>query len=141
MTLTFNSFKILFSETIMYFQIIEHDVKLIFAYMHKGEISENREYISRKTLGQTVTMLKELDNEDRKPNISASNYNFLMQMTEKRNYWCHSGFIEFIYNENFLSSEEYSKSYDKLAKDHNKLASLYKNVERVRLKMIDKYGR
>ncbi len=139
--ISFDSFKILYSETIMYFQTIEHDVKLIYAYMHNGNINENYDYISGKTLGQTVTMLKKMDNEDGKPNISASDYNFLMQMTEKRNYWCHSGFVAFVYISDFINSEEYSKSSTKLINDHDKLASVYKNVEQVRLEMVKKYQR
>jgi hypothetical protein len=54
--------------------------------MHTGDLDENFRFISKRTLGQAVTLLKKLDNEDNKPNISASDYNFLMQMTEKRNY-------------------------------------------------------
>ena len=44
----FDSYKILYSEIIIYFQTIEHDVKIIFAYMHNGNINENYDHISGK---------------------------------------------------------------------------------------------
>ena len=37
----FNQFKILHSETIMYYQVVEHDLKLIYASIHKGDVQDN----------------------------------------------------------------------------------------------------
>ena len=107
--MNFDAFKTLHSQTIMYCQIIERDIKLIYAYMHTGDLDENFRFISKRTLGQAVILLKKLDNEDSKPNISASDYNFLMQMTEKRNYWRHSNYTDFMYIQDFIYSDEYRK--------------------------------
>ena len=82
-SLSYEQFKVLHSETIMCCQIIEGDLKWIYAFMHKGDPDENRSKVSNYTLGQIVNKLKELDNSDGKPYISASDYNFLSQMTEK----------------------------------------------------------
>lgn len=136
---SFNDFKILHSETIMFCQTIEHDIKVIYACMCAGNYSDNYEFILNKTLGQAIQILKKLDNEDGKPNISASDYNFLKQMTEKRNYWCHSSFVDFVYEENFENSNEYLKVCDKLINDHGKFEIIYRNVENIRLRMVDKY--
>lgn len=84
-SLSYEQFKVLHSETIMCCQIIEGDLKWIYAFMHKGDPDENRSKVSNYTLGQIVNKLKGLDNSDGKPYISASDYNFLSQMTEKRN--------------------------------------------------------
>lgn len=37
----FGMFKILHSEKIMYYQIIEHDLKYIYAFMLKGNINKH----------------------------------------------------------------------------------------------------
>ena len=95
--MTFDEFKILHSETVMYYQIIEHDLKYIYSYMLKGDIDEHFDKIGTRTLGQMVKMLKDLDNSDGDPLISASDYNFLSQITDNRNLWCHSNFTDFIY--------------------------------------------
>lgn len=76
-------------EIVMYCQVIEHDVKRIYAAMLKGDYYDNLEKIKKWTLGQTVQKLKELDFSDNDPYISANDYIFLKQMSEKRNHWCH----------------------------------------------------
>ena len=58
-------------------QIIEGDLKWIYAFMHKGDPAETRSKVSNYTLGQIVNKLKKPDNSDGKPYISASDYNFL----------------------------------------------------------------
>ena len=65
--MTFEQFKIYHSETIMYCQCIEHDLKWIYSYMHKGDQYENFEKLEKTTLGTLVKKLKELDNSDGKP--------------------------------------------------------------------------
>ena len=79
----------------MYCQVIEHDVKRIYAAMHVGDFYDNLANIEKWSLGQTVQKLKELDFSGKSPYISASDYNFLKQMTEKRNHWCHQTYQKF----------------------------------------------
>ena len=38
----FDTYKILHSETLMYYQLIEHDLKYIYAYMRRGDINDNK---------------------------------------------------------------------------------------------------
>ncbi|MDL2292527.1 hypothetical protein LJC17_02945 [Acholeplasma sp. OttesenSCG-928-E16] len=137
--LEFYEYKELHSEVIMYCQIIENDIKWIYSFMHKGDEYELRDTLAKKNLGQMITMLKKLDQSDGNPMISASDYNFLNQMREKRNYWCHENYIEFMYVVGFFESNEYDKSCRKLIKDHDKLESVYKNVEQVKLKAKEIY--
>lgn len=137
----FTHFKILHSEIVMYCQLIEHDLKLIYAYMCDGDINHNWEFIENKTLGRVVTLLKDLDNLDKKPNISASDYNFLMQMTDNRNYWCHNAFIDFAYEDDCVNSNEYRIVCNKLDKDNHKLKYVCVNVEKVRKDICNKYRR
>lgn len=137
----FNEFKILHSETIMYYQIIEHDIKLIYAYIHKGSPKENYLHIERETLGESLRILRRLDNEDGKPLISAEDYNFLIQISENRNEWAHDNYIEFMYEKDPLNSLPYKKQCEKLRKDHQRLESVYRIVEETRIKICKEYTR
>ena len=137
----FQQFKILHSETIMYYQVVEHDLKLIYAYMRKGDVGDNLDMVETKTLGQMIDMLKILDNEDGKPNISSGDYNYLKQLSKNRNHWAHKVFTEFMYEENFIYSREYEKQSKKLIKDHDRLEVVYKNVEKVRIRLCSEVYR
>ena len=137
----FNQFKILHSETIMYYQVVEHDLKLIYAYMHKGDVQDNLDDVETRSLGQMIDILKVLDNEDGKPNISANDYNYLKQLSKNRNHWAHKVFTEFMYEDNFLYTQEYERQCNKLVKDHDRLSIVYKNVEKVRIRFCSEVYR
>lgn len=138
----FDTFKINHSETLMYYQIIEHDLKYIYAFMHKGNVNDNLDEIDKNTLGQIIDKLRKLDNEDNKPNISANDYNFLKQLSKNRNYWAHQVYTDFMYNDNPINSRDYAKACDKLVKDHDRLLYVFRNVEKVRIRLCtDVYRR
>ena len=137
----FQQFKILHSETIMYYQVVEHDLKLIYAYMRKGDVGDNLDMVETKTLGQMIDMLKILDNEDGKPNISSGDYNYLKQLSKNRNHWAHKVFTEFMYEDNFMYSNEYERQCQKLQKDHDRLSVVFRNVEKVRIRLCSKVYR
>ena len=139
--MTFNDFKVLHSETVMYYQIIEHDLKYIYSYMLKGDIDEHFNKIENRTLGQMVKMLKELDQSDGKPLISSSDYNFLSQITDNRNLWCHSNFTEFIYIKDWIYSKEYQKQCEKLQKDHDRVSKACDILEEIRIDYCAKHRR
>ena len=65
--MTIEQFKQLQSETIMYCQAIEHDLKWIYAFMLKGDPEKTFASLSKTTLGALVKKLKELDNSDNNP--------------------------------------------------------------------------
>ena len=87
--MTYRQFRILHSETIGCFQLIENDLKLIYSLMHIGNVNKNFESLEKKNLGFIIKELKKLDYSDEKPFISKNDYNFLNQMKERRNYWLH----------------------------------------------------
>ena len=58
----FEGFKIKYAETMMYYQMIENDVKLIYSFMLQGEVEDNYDSIENNTLGFMLKKLKELDN-------------------------------------------------------------------------------
>ena len=136
-----NTFKILHSETIEFCQIIEGDLKWIYSLMHVGDIGENHSKLEKTTLGQVVSMLKELDKSSGEQFISDGDYNFLKQMTEKRNYWCHVCYMDFMYEEDPLTSLAYKKVCEKLQRNHDRLEQVFKNVEKAKLKATEVFKR
>lgn len=137
----FREFKILHSETIMYYQIIEHDLKYIYAYMLKGNIDDHFDKIENKTLGQMVKILKKLDNSDGNPLISSEDYNFLNQICDNRNLWAHQTYTKFIYVKNFIYSKEYQSQCEKLLRDHDRVSRASDILEDIRIDYCKSHSR
>lgn len=140
-TIELNDFHSLLGQTIMYCQLIEHDVKRIYAAMCDGDFYVNLAKIEKWSLGQTVQKLKEFDLSSKNSYISASDYNFLKQMTEKRNHWCHQTYQNFLYNELFLKSKEYADECGKLKRDNKRLSNVCDALEEVRIQAMKDFGR
>lgn len=139
--MTLDDFHFMLGQTIMYCQVIEHDVKRIYAAMHVGDFYENLGKIEKWSLGQTVQKLKELDFSGKSSYISASDYNFLKQMTEKRNHWCHQTYQNFLYNKQFLLSKEYTDECRKLKRDNERLSNVCDTLEKIRIQAVKDFGR
>ena len=129
----FKDFKNVYADTMLCYQLIEHDIKFIYAYMRLGSVDEHFDEIENKTLGQMIRILKDLDNSDGKPLIAASDYNFLTQICDNRNHWAHKVFVSFIYEDNWINSREYQKQCDKLSKDYERAYRASKILERIRI--------
>ena len=139
--MTYREFQILHSETIGYFQLIEGDLKWIYSLMHKGDVDENYDSLDKRNLGFIIKELKALDYSAGTPFISKDDYNFLNQMREKRNYWCHQAYIDFMYVQNFESSFEFQKVCSKLQRDHDRIQIVQRNVERAKLNANNVFSR
>lgn len=139
--LSFQDFKILHSETIGAFQLIESDLKWIYSLMHRGNVLNNFDSLEYKNLGFVISELKKLDYSDNDPLISKEDYNFLNQMREKQNYWCHQAYVDFMYVENFESSQEYSRVCERLIKDYKRIWNVQKAIQELKLKANQIYKR
>ena len=133
--MNYETFTYLHSEIIKYCQIIEGDLKWIYSFLHIGNVDETRESLDNLTFGQIVKKLKQLDNSDGAPNLSASDYNFLSQMAQKRNYWCHECYRDFVYVDDWMCSAEFKRVYDRLQRDHDKLEIVCHNIEDLKIKL------
>ncbi len=131
--MTLEDFHFLVGQTVMYCQIIEHDMKHLYATLLEGDYFEILDKVEKWTLGKLIAELKKLDFSDKNPYISASDYNFLKQMKDKRNHWCHKAYLNFLYNQQFLQSREYANECKKLQKDNEKFTIVYKNLENIRM--------
>ncbi len=114
-------------------QCIEHDIKLIFAGMLKGDFNRNYKYIEKKSLGKALDELQKLDNSDKKPYFSKSDYKLLREITQIRNYWAHQGYVDWVYTN---AKTSFSNAWGHLINDYNRIEPLGKETERIRLQFF-----
>ena len=119
--MNFEEFKNFYVLTMMFYQRIEHDIKLIYAFMLKGDAGDNFDSIENETLGTMIRALEKLDYSDNKPFISKDDYRFLKRICDRRNYWVHQAFIDFIYDDDPLLSKEYKDICRSLEKDYREV--------------------
>lgn len=131
--MNFDVFKIKYAETMLYYQRLEHDIKMIYSCMHVGDMNENLDEIEKMTLGQMIIELKELDNSDDEPLITAEDYALLERICGNRNHWAHNTFANFIYEDNCFKSNEYRIECAKLAKDHDMVKIASDVLENIRI--------
>ena len=133
---------LLIGETLDYCQRIEHDVKLIYAGMRKGEMEDNLELIKRWTLGETIMALEELDNCDNNPYLKPRDYEILKNITKERNYICHKCFNTYNYESNYdIQENRFNNAFNRIDEFHNSLERLWVLIEKVRLNVLSRYGR
>ena len=130
-------FQLVIGQTIMYCQLIENDVKYIYTLMQRGDFDKNYEAVKLCTLGNTLRYLEELDNEDGHPYISQADYDYLKKLANRRNHWCHETFTCFMYEPEFLESQEYKKECYKLNKDYVELKRVHEVLENIRVKLYN----
>ena len=134
-----HEFHRLLGRTVMYCQCIEADVKMLYAAMRKGDFAKNYETVSKKPLGDILIDLRDLDRTDDDPFLSDRDYDFLLQMKNRRNHWCHEAYVRFIYISDFPDSDEYREECDRLIDDCERLGRLSQRIERIRLTAMDEY--
>ena len=141
--MSFRDFIYYVGEVIMYCQVIENDIKHIYDSMLNCDYKANFYNLLKEkmTLGQTIINLQELDYSDNDHFFNADDYEYLLKITSIRNHWAHSGYIKFIYLDNFPTSSEYEAESQRLKEDHDKLKEYYKIVNDTRKKAEKEYGR
>ena len=141
--MSFESFCTLLGQTIAYFQLVENDVKIIYSAMLKGDMKQTLSKIEQEkwTMGQTIMELRDLDMSDDSPYIGLEDYNFLRQITEKRNHWCHQTVLTFVDIPNFSYSKEFINEYKKLEEDNRKLLVVSRNLEKIKQRALRDFNR
>ena len=125
----------------MYYQCMERDIKLIYAFMCAGDINDNFGDVEKNTLGSMVARLEELDYSDNRPFISRDDYKFLKNISSKRNYWAHQAFADFVYIKDFYYSKEYKKICDSIVKDCEEVKRASDILEKMRIEFCEKHRR
>ena len=122
-------------------QCIEHDIKIMYAGMLRGDFNKNLDTVVNKPLGPVLKKLEELDYSDGAPYFSRDDYTLLNEIKEIRNYWVHKGYIDFLYGTIDDYQKRINKQYKKLSNDVNRLIPLATQHENVRIEMMQHYGR
>lgn len=131
-------------ETICDCQSIEHDIKLIYAAMIAGDFDKNYDSIleDKLTLGETITLLEELDNKDGNPYFDKEEYKLLKNIASKRNRIVHESYINFSYIDDEEETDKaFTKEYNFVQKFHDEVSHLWEEVQRVRGEVMEDFGR
>ncbi|MDE5767297.1 MAG: hypothetical protein K2H56_01995 [Malacoplasma sp.] len=134
----FEDYKKIHSETIMYYQLIESDLKIIYSLLKNNNFLDSYLSVEKLPLGVIVEKLKKFDLSKNKNFLSHEDYNFLSQITKNRNYWAHDNFIEFLYSNDFENSKEYIRSSKRLLKDNERVRNVSLNVEKIKIDLNQK---
>ena len=119
--MTRDQFKLIHSELIMHVQLIENDLRLIYASMKAGVFEDNYDNLEQANLGKIIRALKELDNSDGAPELSDKDYETLNQIREIRNYWCHQCYLDYIYIvDDNAQEKKFQKIAERLHQDGNR---------------------
>ncbi len=140
---TIDEYKFLVGETILHYQLIENDLKIIYAGMLMGNIEENLAKVDRefRGLGDVIFALEKLDNSDGHPFFSENDYRMLKRLAGQRNYYCHQCFVDFCYIRDFIRSEEYAKSCSKLKRTNDDIKKIQEQTENFKLTILNQYNR
>jgi len=140
---TLNDFYLKLGEIVFNYQLLENDLRKIYACIRKGSIEDNLEYarLNFKGLGQVIISLRELDNSDNKPYFSNEDYELLLELTHKRNFYCHKVSMKFIYINNFIESKKFSDTFNELLSDTLRIRSIAEQAEKIRIEVFNLYRR
>lgn len=140
---TFDKYKYLLGETIMLYQLMENDLRLMFAGMTSGDFYANLDKVKAtyKGLGQLVVALEQLDNSDSSPYFTAETYALLNRLARQRNYYCHQCCLDFCYNPQFRDTMEYKQSLERLEKTNEIIKSVQAQTNKHRELILSRYNR
>lgn len=140
---TFDKYKYLLGETIMLYQLMENDLRLMFAGMTSGDFYANLDKVKAtyKGLGQLVVALEQLDNSDSSPYFTAETYALLNRLARQRNYYCHQCCLDFCYNPQFRDTIEYKQSLERLEKTNEIIKSIQAQTNKHRELILSRYNR
>lgn len=140
--MTRDRYKLIHSELIMQVQCIEHDLKFIYAGMHRGNFDDNLDMLEKANLGTVIRKLKDLDYSDGHPDLSKQDYLLLEQIREIRNYWCHQCFLDYVYiQDDYQRERKFQEIADRLSRDENRTWDLHEHLQQLRNKMLERYNR
>jgi len=131
----FKEFKFYIGEIVIFTQIIETDIKIIYTNVAPGNKQTTWDSLKKDSLGTIVKKLEELDSKRKL--LTSDDYYYLQMIAGIRNHWCHETSRNFLFNgSDFTQSAGYKSECQRLVDDHNKLAAIYKVLEELRIKTV-----
>lgn len=139
----YDEYKYILGETIILYQQMENDLKLIYAGMLDGQYYKNIEHVRStfKGLGQIIVALEQLDNSDSTPYFSKETYALLNKLARQRNFYCHQCCIDFCYNPDFENSIEFKEGLTRLRRTNEIIKFVQTQTNEHRDRILAKYGR
>lgn len=139
----YDRYKYLLGETILLYQMMENDLKLIYAGMQEGNFFKNVENTRAtfKGLGQIILALEELDNTHSTPYFTQDTYSLLNKLARQRNYYCHQCSLDFCYDPYFRESIEFKDSLEKLQRTNEIIKSVQAQTSGHRSNILARYNR
>ena len=136
-----DTFNAVVGETLMCCQRIEHDIKVIYAAMLKGEMDGNLDLVRRETLGTVLVALENLDFSDNNPMFSREDYRLLKEIKNIRNFIAHQCYVDFLYLDDYNFNLKLDQNYQKICDFNMKMKKLSNFVETARFSVLEKYNR
>ena len=129
---TDTKFKTMHSEIIKYYQCIEYDMKRIYSTMASDDYFDCMDMLDGKNWGEILNRLRKLDNSDNDPFFSEEEYALLDEIRERRNYWCHQCYLDYVYIENdFERFERLQRLCRQLENEKNRAYKLHQKMQDV----------
>ena len=127
---TLETFRILHSEIIEYYQCIEHDMRRIYSIMCVDDYKECMDNLREKNWNVVLKELKKLDNDNGDPYFSDDDYDLLDEIRTRRNYWCHQCYLDWVYiQDSGQRNQRLQRLTRQLENEHNRTYKLHKKMQ------------
>jgi len=138
----YDQYKYLLGETVLLYQMMENDLKLIFAGMQNGDYFKNVEMVrsTYKGLGQIILALQELDISSANPYFTQDTYTLLNKLARQRNYYCHQCALDFCYDPYFRESIEFKDALAQLKRTNEIIKSVQAQTSGHRANVLARYN-
>jgi len=131
-TTNLDRFRMMHSEIMEYYQCIEHDMKRIYSAMSGDDFADNMEWLSQDNWGKILNKLKHLDYSDNDPFFTKQEYEMLDEIRDRRNYWAHKCYIDFVYIHNNNERESrLERMIRQLENEKNRACKLHKTMQEI----------
>ena len=129
---TIDRFRKLHSEIIENYQCIEYDMKRIYSAMSAEDFDDNMEWLSNNNWGMILNKLKKLDNSDNNPYFTDEEYSILNEIRERRNYWCHQCYLDWVYiGDDYKRQNRLERMTRQLENEHNRAMKIQRKMEKI----------
>lgn len=127
-------FEAMHSEIIRYFQCIEYDMKRIYSGMSADNYFDCMDMLDGKNWGVILNKLKELDHSDDDPYFIDEDYKLLDEIRERRNYWCHQCYLDYVYiSDNGKLQAKLERMCRQLENEKNRAYKLHRKMQGIYL--------
>lgn len=129
---TIDRFRKLHSEIIENYQCIEYDMKRIYSAMSSDDFDDNMEWLTYDNWGKILNKLRKLDNTDDNPFFTDKEYELLDEIRERRNYWCHQCYLDWVYiKDDNKRQSRLERMTRQLENENNRVRKLQRKMERI----------